>query len=114
MIATFIHLAVFLFLAYRLRSDLSLGNGFAVSVVWALITLIVGVFVHPAIIFLLLAFLPFIPVLNGFFFKIPILSKVLFELGVPLKNLIRAGIPHNKVEDAIYRTHGVKMSDFKE
>ena len=106
-----IQILFFLFLAYKLRTDLSLGNGVAVSAVFVFIMLICSIFFNQDILFLFLSFLPFIPVVNSLFFKTPILSKVLFELGVPLKVLIRFGIPRSKIEEAIYKTHGVKVSE---
>jgi len=113
MIIIIIQILFFLFLVYKLRTDLSLGNGFAVSAVFVLIMLICSIFFSPDILFLLLSSLPFIPVINGLFFKIPILSKILFELGVPLKASIRFGIPRSKIEEAIYKTHGIKTSELK-
>jgi len=98
-------------LVYKLRTDLSLGNGFAVSTVFVLIMLIFQYFFESDILFLLLSFVLFIPFINYVFFRIPILSKVLFEIGVPLKVLIRFGIPQSKIEEAIYKTHGVKISE---
>ena len=111
MIIIIIHILFFLFLAYKLRTDLSLGNGFAVSVVFVLIMLVCGILLDQGIVFLLLSSLPFVPIINSIFFRIPVLSKVLYELGVPLKVLIRFGIPRGKIEEAIFRTHGVKVSE---
>ncbi len=98
MITIAIHTLFISFLVYKLRTDLSLGNGFAVSLVFILIMLICSILFGANIIFLILSLLPFIPVINSLLFRIPILSKVLFELGVSLKVLIRFGISKNKIE----------------
>lgn len=111
-ITQYIHVLFFLFLVYKLRTDLSLGNGFAVSAVFVLIMLICNVFISANILFLLLSLLPFIPIVSRLFFRIPILSKILFELGVLLKVLIRFGIPRSKIEEVIHKTYGVKISEF--
>lgn len=110
MIIIILQIIFFLFLAYKIRTNLSLGNGFAVSMAFVLIMIICSILFKPNILFLLFSFIPYIPIVNKIFFRMPILSKILLEIGILLKILIRLGISRKKIQEAIHKTHGVDFS----